>query len=144
MDDVKNRVAIIAGVPDELCGAVGIRLARGGAKVVLAGNDSSKVASAASIMKKDGKEALKLIGDLTNADDVKKMVSEVISKFGKIDILINDADDPVGGGIAEVSYGDWKKSLSNNLDPMFLFSSEIIPGMRRKKYGRVINIISID
>lgn len=144
MERLNERVVIIAGSADEICSAIGMRLAKSGAKVVFAGIDGNKIDAFAAKIEARGGEAKSVIGDLSKPDDVSKMVSEIEDVFGEIHVLINNVDDPAGKGIADLTYSDWNKSLCANLDPLFLLCHEIIPIMKEKKYGRVINVGSID
>ncbi len=144
MELLNERVVIIAGPVDEICDAIGMCLAKSGAKIAFAGSDRDKIEASVSKIEAAGGEAKAVIGDLSTADDVKKMVGEVIGVFGEIHVLINNADDPAGKGIVELTYGEWNKSLCANLDPLFLLCHEVIPIMKEKKYGRVINVGSID
>ena len=144
MEIFNERVALIAGAADEICDAIGMRLAKGGAKIALAGRDRDKIVASASKIEAAGGEAAAIIGDVSKADDVKKVVDEVMTRFGEIHVLINNVDDPAGSGIAELTYDDWNKSLCANLDPLFLCCHEVIPIMREKKYGHIINMGSID
>ena len=144
MEIAKDRVALISGKADEICDAVGVRLSKAGAKIAFFGSDQAKTDACASKIKAVGGDAASITGDPAKADDVRKAVDEVLETFGGIHILINNADDPSGSGIGDLAYDDWKKSFSANLDPLFLLCHEVIPRMREKQYGRVINIGSID
>ena len=93
MEAVKDRVALIAGI-GEIGEAVGLRFAKGGAKVAVADSDQGKVDSLVSKINAGGGEALGVVADPTRFDDVKKVVGEVVARFGRVDILVNNVDDP--------------------------------------------------
>ena len=143
MEAVKDRVALIAGI-GEIGEAVGLRFAKGGAKVAVADSDQGKVDSLVSKINAGGGEALGVVADPTRFDDVKKVVGEVVARFGRVDILVNNVDDPHCKDIAEMSKDDWDKAIDNNLSPVFLFTREVVGIMRKNNYGRVISIGSLD
>ena len=144
MEIVKNRVALISGVADAVGQAVALRFAKNGAKVVVTDADKGKADEIAAKIKADGGEALAVAADPTNPAQVKKVVSEAKAKFGKIDILVNNVETYEGKGIADLSDEDWHQSVRSNMDPMFFFCREVIPGMREQKYGRVINMGNLE
>jgi len=144
MEIVKDRVVLMAGATDEVGEAIGLRLATGSAKLAIADTEQAKVDSLVSRIKEAGSDAIGLIFDPTNADAVGKMVGDVVAKFGRIDVLVNNIDDTSGQGINDLSYDAWKKLIDTNLNSTFLVSKAVIPAMQERKYGRVINIGSLE
>jgi 3-oxoacyl-[acyl-carrier protein] reductase/2-[hydroxy(phenyl)methyl]-succinyl-CoA dehydrogenase BbsC subunit len=144
MQIVKDRSVFIAGVADDVCEAIGLRLAKAGAKIFIAGDDQAKIDGIVSRIKNVSENVAGLSTDLRKADEVKKAVGAAMDKFGEINILINNVDDPLNKIIAEMTDEDWTGSLQNNLYPVFFLCREIVPRMAANKYGRVINIGSID
>ena len=144
MEIVKDRVVLIAGATDEIGEAIALRLARGGAKIAVGDSDSGKVEGLAAKLKGEGADATGVVFDGTKSDEVKRAVGEVTGKFGKIDILINNLDSPKGKGIIDLTEDEWKESFENNLNPLFFLCKEVAPKMKDNKYGRIINISSVD
>ncbi len=144
MELVKDRVVLIVGATDEVGEAISMRLAKAGAKILIADDDQSKIQGLVTKIKDLGGEAIGLEGDPKKADDVKKAVETAVDKFGEIHVLVNNVDDPMSKGISELTYDDWNQSLQNNLNPLFLFCRDVITRMREQKYGRIINSGSID
>ena len=144
MEVVKDRVALITGATNKIGEAICLRLAKGGAKIAVTDTDQAKVDGLVSKIKDNGGEAIGLVADPTKADEVKKVTSDVLGKYAKIDILVNNVDDSMDKGIADLSDDDWEQVFKNNVDTVFLFSREVIPKMREKQYGRVINVGSLD
>jgi len=144
MELVKDRVVLVVGAADEVGEAISVRLAKAGAKILMADNDQLKIKGLETKIKDFGGEAVALEGDPKKADDVKKAVEEAVDKFGEIHILVNNVDEPMKRGISELTYDDWNKTFKTNLDPLFLFCSNVINRMREQKYGRVINLGNLD
>ncbi len=144
MEVVKDRVVLISGATDEAGQAMSLRFAKKGAKVVVTDTDQGKVDNLVSEIRQEGAEAFGLVADPEKPDEVKMVVTQAVSKFGKVDVLVNNVDTSEGKGIADLSDDDWHKSLTTNLDPMFFFCREVIPQMRQNKYGRVINMGNLE
>lgn len=81
--------------------------------------------------------------NLTNESEVEKLVSEVISKFGKIDVLINNAGISKSSMSWKTDLETWRETMAINLDAPFFLSKHVIPGLRTQKTGRIINISSV-
>lgn len=144
MEVVKNRVALIAGATNEIGQAISLRFATGGAKVAVTDTDQDKVDNLVSRIKDGGGEAIGVVVDPTKAEEVKKAVEEVGARFGRIDILVNNVDDPDCKKVSEMTKEDWDRAIDKNLTPVFLFTQEVISKMRENKYGRVVSIGSLD
>ena len=80
--------------------------------------------------------------DVSNSSQVEKLVKRIIAKFGKIDLLINNAGIHIDSTIAKMKNNDWKKVIDVNLTGTFNFSKSVIPIMMTQQYGRIINISS--
>ena len=93
-----------------------------------------------------GREALAVKTDITSSAEVQDMVDKTIEKFGKIDILVNNAGGTLGisgGSVDTATEEDWDRSLALNLKGAFLVTKAVVPHMRERKYGRIINISSM-
>ncbi|SVD60010.1 uncharacterized protein METZ01_LOCUS412864, partial [marine metagenome] len=140
MFDYSNKIALVTGASGDIGRAIAISLAKQGAKVAITGR-RSKVLD--QICKQYPKAFTPLVGDLSQRDNVKTIVSDVENKLGPIDILINNA------GIAEdqlavrMNYEMWQKVMNVNLFAAFNLSKSVIKGMMKRRYGRIIQITSI-
>lgn len=143
MEIIKEKIALVAGVGDEVGSAIGRRFAAGGATVVAIDSDEAKLNALAAAIKAEGGVAITKRIDLTDGVQVKRAVDEVIDQCGRIDILVNNCDSPDGKTISEVSDAQWQTCLTCNLNPVFFFCREILPKMREQKFGRVVNISNI-
>ena len=144
MEVVKDRIALIAGAGDEIGQAIGMRFGAGGATVVACGPDASRLEDLISQIKAAGGKAVAKLMDPTDSEQVKRVVNDVAEQYGRIDILINNTDSQCTKQVCDVSDAEWEASIRCNLNPAFLFCREAMPKMREQKYGRIINISSLD
>ncbi len=144
MDDLfnlKDKVAIVTGASQGLGKAIAIGLSKRGAKLVLA--DVKDSSSTEEEIKKFGGESFMLKVDVSNLDDVKKMVKKTIDEYGKIDILVNNAGILRESKAEEISTEDWNSVININLTGQFYCAQEVGKQMIKQKNGRIINISSI-
>lgn len=140
METVSNRVALVTGGTNEVGAAIGLRLGMGGAKVAITDIDKGKVDEVVSRLQDAGADAMGRVADPTKPEEVNRTVNDVMEKFGKVDILVNNINDQEGGAISEISDEQWHNCLKKNLDPLFFFCRYVVPQMRKNKFGRVINV----
>jgi 2-dehydro-3-deoxy-L-rhamnonate dehydrogenase (NAD+) len=139
-----DRVALITGAAGGIGLATALRFARAGARVVLADINQDAVVAAASQVATQGTEALGVRVDVTRGKDVTEMVSTLEQRFGRIDILINNAG--VMGRTAplwEQRDEDWQRVIDVNLTSIFRLTRAVIPGMRSRRSGCVVSVASI-
>ena len=82
--------------------------------------------------------------DVTDEENVQAAVNKVLSEFGKIDILLNNAGVAVSGAVEDIPSEEWDKEMNVNVKGYYLMSKYIVPHMRRQKYGRIVNIASVN
>jgi len=81
--------------------------------------------------------------DVTNSKLLKKSIKEIINKSGSIDILVNNASIDIKGTLDKIDENDWEKVMNTNVKSYFLCTKEVINGMIKNKYGKIINVSSI-
>lgn len=141
--DLTGRVAIITGGSKGLGAAMAAGLASAGADVVLASRTLSEVEQVAKeIAQTYGHQALGVAADVTNPDDVEALVAQTLERFGKVDILINNAGINIRGPIDELTYEQFKQVHDINVDGLWLCSKAVVPLMKKAGYGRIINMAS--
>lgn len=118
--------------------------AEAGADVALLARRKEKLDGVADEIKKTGRRALPVMCDVENEESVKSAIDEVIRHFGRIDILLNAAGIAKSGGVEEMSLEDWNKVIGVNLRGIFLVCKYVIPHMRSRKYGKIVNIASVN
>ena len=140
--DLSNRVAVVTGGAQGFGFAISERFIRSGAKVIIW--DIDKKAAEEAIEKLNSKECFYQLVDVTNFDEIKKSLSDIETKYGKIDIFINNAG--IAGKnttVAEYPLEEWKKVIELNLHAVFYCCKAVIPFMDKNNYGRIVNIASI-
>jgi len=141
--DLSGRVAIVTGGSIGLGRQMAEGLAEMGANVVLSARKKERCEQAAEELKKVGVETLALGCDVKNPDQVRGVVEETISRFGRIDILINNAGTSWGAPVEEMQLEHWNKVMETNLTGTFLFSQAAGRHMVLQRRGKIINIASV-
>ena len=142
--DLTGKVAIVTGGN----GGIGLGMAQGlaqaGAKIAVVGRNAEKSAAAAQGLADEAKvETLVVTADLAHADQVERVAAEVLDRFGRIDILFNNAGINIRKPPHELSLEDWHTVLDVNLTSAFLLSKAVYPAMKRAGGGKIINIGSM-
>ena len=142
--NLSNKVAVVTGSGRGIGRAISLKLAEVGATVVV--NDigeSSPVDSVAEEIKAMGGQSLAVLADVSQAQDVSRMVETVVSTLGRVDILVNNAGISRDQLIIRMSDEEWDKVLSVNLKSVFLCSRAVLRHMIKQRWGRIISIASI-
>lgn len=134
------KVAIVTGASKGIGREIAKTLSQNGIKVIANYNKSE---AKAQELKNENPEIDIFKADVSNRNEVKNMVNYVISKYGKIDILINNAGISETKLFTDVTDEDWNKIINNNLYSAFCTTQEILPNMIHNKNGCIINISSV-
>lgn len=135
-----GRTAIITGAAQGLGRGFSLAMAREGANIVAV--DVQDAASTKAAVEDLGVKSLALKLDVASETDTLRMAEETIRAFGRIDILVNNAALSPQQPFDEITFADWRKIMSVNVDGVFLCCKAVIPQMKRQQYGRIINIAS--
>lgn len=140
-----GKVALVTGARQGLGMSIAMGMAEAGADMVICDRviDDGKLDAVAKDIQKLGRKTLTMGGDITVEDDVNNIVNESLEKFGKIDVLVNNAGVTSTDSFLQLSYRRWRLILSVNLDGTFLCSKVVLPHMLEKKSGMIINVSSI-
>jgi 3-oxoacyl-[acyl-carrier protein] reductase len=137
-----GKIAIITGSSRGIGQATAVLFAKEGAKVVI--NFKSDFEHAMKTSELIGKDNCIVIqADVTQEADVKRLVGETVEKFGKVDILINNAGEIFRPGDWKADLSTWHKTMDSNLTSAWLMSREVAPGMMAGTGGSIINIVSV-
>ena len=141
--DLHDRAAIITGGSKGLGKAMAAGLASAGANLVLISRNQDEVEAAASEISRDyGVQVIGLQADVSSEDQVQSVVDTCVEKFGKVDILINNAGINIRGPIDELSLENFKEVMDINVNGVWLFARAVIPHMKKAASGRIINLAS--
>lgn len=147
MIDFKDKVVIITGSNKGIGKTIASSFAENGAKVVINGRDENVGKETLKEIKKKCQDAIFIKADVSDYIQVKNMVKEVIGKFGKIDVLINNAGIGTLGNdrkyVFDFDIKVWKKIISVDLDGVFYCTKEVSAFMKEQCSGKIINISSI-
>lgn len=139
-----GQVALVTGGTRGLGQVMATALAEAGADVSVVSRQAAQAEEAAAgIAKASGRQALGIGADVTKADDVQRMVDTTMERFGRIDILINNAGTNIRKPIEEFDEESWDIVQSTNLKAPFLCAKAVSAPMKKQGYGRVINIGSM-
>lgn len=140
---LKDKVAIVTGGASGIGRKTAEFFVQEGAKVFIADVQKDKITETIEILKSMGGEGKGLTVDVTNEQMVNLMVQEALSQFGTVDILVNSAG--VGGGLKPLETAEreeWQRILDVNLIGTILCCKAVMPVMRQKNGGRIVNIAS--
>jgi NAD(P)-dependent dehydrogenase (short-subunit alcohol dehydrogenase family) len=139
-----DRVAIITGGARGIGRGIALKFAQEGGAVVIADIDKKSADQTLAEITKKGGKGMALACDALDEKQVKAAVDKAIAEFGKIDILVNNAGGMLVAPkpIEDMPEADWDRVLTLNLKSLFLFSKAVVPQMKKRKYGRIINLSS--
>lgn len=142
MINLKSKVVLITGGSRGIGASCVKYFAIAGAAVAFTYNNNK--AAAERLVKRYAKlttcKSYKV--DVANADEIKNCVEEVIRDFGRVDILVNNAGIWKEGKIGKMTLSQWEETIKINLTSAFLFSNYVVPSMKKRRFGRIINISS--
>jgi 3-oxoacyl-[acyl-carrier protein] reductase len=144
MDDLQGRVALVTGASRGIGRAIAIQLAQCGAAVIVNyvhRADEAQAVSAA--IRSFGRASLCLQADVSQTPDVDRLISTSRRELGPIDILVNNAGIARPQPMDEVTETDWDELMSVNVKSCFLTTRAVVPDMRQRQWGRIINLSSV-
>ncbi len=143
MPDLAGRVALVTGAARGIGKAIALALAQAGADVAV--NYRERVGDAeavASSVRKLGRRTVAIGADVSQGPEVRELVAAVARELGPIDILVNNAGIAIRRGIDDLTEADFDRTLAVNLKSAFLCTQAVLPGMRARNWGRIVNISS--
>lgn len=140
--DLSGKVAVITGASRGIGRAIALCLSRWGAKVTLAARSADRLEETGHLVREAGGEALTVVTDVTQAAQVQAMVDTTTERFGRIDVLVNNAGAVLLRPFLELTESDWREVLDTNLTSMFLCCQSAGRHLVAQRSGKVINIAS--
>ena len=143
MKALDGKIALITGASRGIGRACAAALAKAGADIAvnyLIREDKAKETLA--MVEGIGKRTVPVPGDVSRAGEVERIVEEVERRLGPVDILVNNAGIAIQKPFDQITEEDWDRTLTVNLKSAFLLTRAVLPGMRARGFGRIINISS--
>ena len=138
-----NRTAFITGASRGIGRACALSLAQAGARVAVAARNVDQLETLAGEIRSAGHAAFAVPIDLGNSESIKEAIAKAARDFGPIAILVNNAGITKDGLAMRMKKDDWDTVIATNLTGAFLAIQQVLPGMMRERWGRIINISSV-
>jgi NAD(P)-dependent dehydrogenase (short-subunit alcohol dehydrogenase family) len=142
MNRVKDKVAIVTGGARGLGKACALLLAKEGAKIVATDVDEAQGKKVADEINEQGGEAIFIKHDVTKEIEWSRVIRETVERFGKLDVLVNNAGVILTKTIEDMSLDEWRWLMSVNLDGVFLGTKHAMGAMKKSGGGSIINMSS--
>jgi 3-oxoacyl-[acyl-carrier protein] reductase len=143
MAGLEGRIALVTGASQGIGRACALELARAGAIVALAARNEAKLAEAAAEIEAAGGQAAAFALDVASEESIKAGAKAVLERFGKVEILVNNAGITRDGLTMTMKRADWDDVLGTNLTGAFLLTQALVRPMLKNRWGRIINISSV-
>jgi 3-oxoacyl-[acyl-carrier protein] reductase len=143
MANLQGRIALVTGASQGIGRAVALELARAGATVVLAARNEAKLAGVAAEIEAAGGQAAAFALDVASEEQLKSAAKAVLERFGKVEILVNNAGITRDGLMMAMKRADWDDVLGTNLTGAFLLTQALLRPMLKNRWGRIVNISSV-
>ena len=140
---IKNKVALVTGASSGIGYATALALAKAGAKVAIGARRTDKLEQLENEIKKNGGEALAQKLDVTKKSDCDSFVHEAIKKWGTVDILVNNAGLMPLSFVKNLKVDEWEQMVDVNIKGVLFCTAAVIPHLKEKKSGHIINISSV-
>lgn len=143
MFSLEGRTALVTGASQGIGAEIARSLARRGARVVVAARSADKLAALAEEIESDGGSAHALSLDLANPEGIAVAVKSLPEEWSAVDILVNNAGITADGLFLRMKLEQWQSVLDTNLTGTFALTKEIVKGMIRRRFGRIVQISSV-
>jgi 3-oxoacyl-[acyl-carrier protein] reductase len=144
MPELEKRVALVTGGSRGIGKAIALALANAGAAVAINYRErGEEAASVVEAIRQAGGRAAAVAADVSNAAAVQRMAAEIEDRFGSIAILVNNAGMAAMRGLDDIVEADFDRAIAVNLKSAFLCTQAVLPDMRARRWGRIVNISSI-
>jgi 3-oxoacyl-[acyl-carrier protein] reductase len=140
---MSNRVAFVTGSSRGIGRAIALTLSREGFSIVVASPEVENNELVAGEIRAGGGEAMTLNLDISSPESVKEGFGQVLAAKGRVDVLINNAGITRDGLAMRMKPADWDLVLKINLTGAFLAAQQVLPGMMKNRWGRIVNMASV-
>jgi 3-oxoacyl-[acyl-carrier protein] reductase len=143
MADLHGKVALVTGASQGIGRACALELAKAGATVALAARNEAKLAEVAAAIEASGGIATAFALDVASEESIKNGAKAVLEKFGKVEILVNNAGITRDDLMMRMKRADWDDVIGTNLTGAFVLTQALLRPMMKNRWGRIINITSV-
>lgn len=143
MFDLSGKAAFITGASKGIGREIAKTFADAGADLVLFARSAEGLGETERLVRAAGTRVLACRGDVTSREDVEAAVARALAEFGRVDILVNNAGVNVRRPVEEFADEDWERILNTNLRGPFYCARAAVPHMKKRKWGRIINLGSM-
>lgn len=143
MSDLKGRIALVTGGAQGIGRAIAEELAGAGATILLAGRNEGKLDEAVDAFKGQGMDASAFAIDVASRESIEAGAKAILEKFGKVEILVNNAGITRDTLMLRMKAADWDAVLHTNLTGTFLLTQALLGPMLKNRWGRIVNITSV-
>lgn len=140
---IAGKTIIITGASSGIGEATALRLADAGANVVLAARRTDRIDQLAGVIAKRGGKATAIAADVTRREDLKAVVADAVKRFGKIDVLINNAGVMPISRLDMLDVDGWDRTIDTNVKGVLYAIAAVLPEMKTQKSGHIITISSV-
>ena len=140
---IKGKVVIITGASSGLGEAAAHLLAKQGANVVLGARRGERLKKLVDELNRNGGKALAIVTDVTNRDQVKKLVDTAVKEFGRVDVMINNAGIMPRAPLERLTIDDWDRTIDVNIKGVLYGVAAALPHMKQQKSGQMIFVSSV-
>jgi 3-oxoacyl-[acyl-carrier protein] reductase len=138
-----TETAVVTGATEGIGRATAFALGRAGYRVGICARTTSKVATLLAELRHEGIEAAGRPGDVGIEADADAILQEVERALGPVDVLVNNAGLLVAKRFEELSLDEWDATMATNVRSLFLFTRRVLPGMRERRRGTIVNVASV-
>lgn len=143
MSNLENTVTIITGASSGIGAATALKLAEKGSKIVLAARNEEKLQKLVSQIKDAGGEASYHVSDVSERSSLEDLVKFAVSKYGKVDSLVNNAGLMLFSDWKDVAVDDWDQMINTNIRGYLHAIAAALPGMIAQGHGKILNMSSV-
>ena len=143
ISSLENKVALVTGGGNGIGRAISLLFSRNGARVVVGDIETADAERVSTEIIENHGEAIPLTVDVVRKTSVNHMVDEVLKRWGRIDILINNAGGAIRKQVLDMEEAEWDQIVDLNLKSTFLCSQAVLPAMTRQAYGKIVSLSSI-
>jgi 3-oxoacyl-[acyl-carrier protein] reductase len=137
------RTVLVTGASEGIGRATAFALGRAGWQVGVCARTASRLETLVAELGKEGIRAAGHAGDVGNEQDAPAIVRHVVDRLGPVDALVNNAGVLIAKPIEDLALEEWDRTMATNLRSLFLMTREVLPDMRRRRHGTVVNIASL-